>query len=462
MCISVIVVACPCALGLSTPTAIMVGTGMGAKNGILIKGGRALEASKSIKRIVVDKTGTVTIGKLTVVGLTWAPAANTSDLDTSLLARCADGITSRAAVIAMVSATEARSEHPLAKAVAIHGRELLSRANLAIAEPVINTFESVTGSGVKARVRLAGSAAVDVYVGNARFVTQSDDGHLPANLYKFEKEQTEQGRTIIYVSISTPGSGLSSRPTPVLAVSMADAPKPSSAYAIKALQAMGIEVNMMTGDGRATALAIAKQVGIKPEGVWAEMSPKGKAALVTELIEKHGDGVGMVGDGINDSPALVAATVGIALSSGTSVAIEAADIVLMRSDLLDVVAALDLSRSIFAVIRRNLVWACIYNIIGVPLAMGLLLPVGVYMHPMMAGAAMAFSSVSVVTSSLMLKWWTRPLASIMPGEKVVRETMMGSARVAVAETWDSIRGFVRPRRNVSGYEQLPVELTEAV
>ncbi|EEB97681.1 hypothetical protein MPER_02953, partial [Moniliophthora perniciosa FA553] len=193
-------------------------------------------------------------------------------------------------------------------------------------------------------------------------------------------------------------------------------PKPSSKYAIKALRKMGIEVNMMTGDSEATALAVAKQVGIPAEGIWASMTPKGKASKITELIEQHGDVIAMVGDGINDSPALVAATVGIALSSGTSVAIEAADIVLMRSDLLDVVAALHLSRKIFSVIRRNLVWACIYNVLGIPLAMGLFLPVGIYMHPMLAGAAMAFSSVSVVTSSLTLKWWVRPKDSLMPDE----------------------------------------------
>jgi len=219
---------------------------------------------------------------------------------------------------------------------------------------------------------------------------------------------------------------------------------------------------MMTGDGKATALAIAKQVGIKPESVWAGMSPKGKASLVTELIQKHGEGVAMVGDGINDSPALVAATAGIALSSGTSVAIEAADIVLMRSDLLDVVAALHLSCSIFAVIRRNLIWACIYNVIGVPLAMGFLLPFGLYMHPMMAGAAMAFSSVSVVTSSLLLKWWTRPTSSVMPGETVQRITVIDSAMVFAGDIWESIAGLLRPRRDLSGYSQLPVELSESV
>jgi P-type Cu+ transporter len=158
----------------------------------------------------------------------------------------------------------------------------------------------------------------------------------------------------------------------------------------------------------------------------------------------------------------VAATVGIALSSGTSVAIEAADIVLMRSDLLDVVAALHLSRSIFAVIKRNLVWACVYNIIGVPLAMGFLLPFGLYMHPMMAGAAMAFSSVSVVTSSLMLKWWTRPRSSVMPGEIIPHATMIDSAMVVAGDIWEALKGLFRSNRDLRGYSQLPVEMSETV
>jgi len=333
---------------------------------------------------------------------------------------------------------------------------LLSAFGRDVLEPNIETFESVTGAGVKATISLSGSKYT-IFVGHARFVTQSEAGYLPSSFSGYESQETKLGRTIVYVSISTLTSVHS---LPVLAISLSDAPKATSAHAIRSLKKMGIEVYMMTGDGEATALAVAEQVGIKPENVWSSMSPKGKAALVTELMEKHNGGIAMVGDGINDSPALVAASVGIALSSGTSVAIEAADIVLMRSDLLDVVAALHLSQNIFSVIKRNLVWACIYNVLGIPLAMGIFLPVGLYMHPMMAGAAMAFSSVSVVTSSLMLRWWKRPESSVMPGEIILGETMWGSARDAVGDAYISLAGLFGSRRNE--YSQLPVEMNESV
>lgn len=464
MCISVVVVACPCALGLSTPTAIMVGTGVGAKNQIFIKGGRALEASRLIKRIVLDKTGTVTQGKLTVAGMTWMPPRDSSDLlpddnvgSRSLSFKCADGTTTRATIIAMVAATEGKSEHPLAKAIAVHGKTLLDGANVQSPALNIKSFESVTGAGVKALISSSGSNYT-LYIGNARFVLQSNIIQLPSVLANYEAQESKLGRTVIFVS----SSQASSAPLPLLAVSLSDAPKPSSAQAVKALQSMAIEVNMMTGDGMVTALAVAKQVGIKPDCVYANMSPKGKASRVTELMKEGNGGVAMVGDGINDSPALVAATVGIALSSGTSVAIEAADIVLMRSDLLDVVAALHLSRSIFSTIRRNLVWACIYNVLGIPLAMGVFLPFGLYMHPMLAGAAMAFSSVSVVTSSLMLRWWRRPITSVMPGETVYGETLFESGRDALYDVWDSVRGSVRWRRMNEGYSQLPIEMSNNV
>ncbi|THG95754.1 hypothetical protein EW026_g5956 [Hermanssonia centrifuga] len=462
LCISVVVVACPCALGLSTPTAIMVGTGVGAKNGILIKGGRALEASRSIKKIVLDKTGTVTEGKMSVAEWAWAPTgydeveltANARSLDVPLTTKVIDELT-RADIVAMVSAAEARSEHPLAKAVAVYGKEVLAKSQVNVSDVTLDAFESVTGAGVKATATLGDSKVkTTLYIGNARFVSQTDDVHLPELLATFNSAAEEQARTAIFVSIATP----SSRTKIVLAIALSDAPKPTSAHAIRALQIMGVEVNMMTGDAKGTALAIAKQVGIRPENVWANMSPKGKASVIIELIEKHGGGIAMVGDGINDSPALVAASVGIALSSGTSVAIEAADIVLMRSDLLDVVAALHLSKSIFSVIRRNLVWACIYNVLGIPLAMGFFLPIGLHLHPMMAGAAMAFSSVSVVTSSLALRWWTRPESSVMPGEKIVRETMLDSLRTTVDDAWGSFRDLFRGRS--FGYSQLPVEMSE--
>ena len=520
LCISVVVVACPCALGLSTPTAIMVGTGVGAQNGILIKGGRALEASKNIKTIVLDKTGTVTEGRLKVVALSWVPSdedmvtevglKNTLAMEDpekmnvgDLAKMCSDGATKRALVLAMVAATEARSEHPLAKAAAVHGKEPVEKysqvSEPAEALPEINIldFESITGAGVRSTVTLKGSSMYyTVLVGTSHFITQStsisgskdaDEGYsyLPPSLSKFARSQEELGRTVIYVSLASSHSNRSlaksSQPKAILAIALNDSPKRSSARAIRALQRMGIEVCMMTGDGHATALAIAKEVGIPSECVWARMSPKGKGTVVSELMEKEkqrgnkkAGGVAMVGDGINDSPALVAADVGIALSSGTSVAVEAADIVLMRSDLLDVVAALHLSRAIYATIRRNLVWACLYNALGVPLAMGVFLPFGLHLHPMMAGAMMAMSSVSVVSSSLVLKWWKRPAESVMPGEEGsemytggsggIIEGMWDGVKDTVGGVLDDVKAFVRGSRGreTEGYSQIPVEMTEAV
>ena len=473
LCISVIVVACPCALGLSTPTAIMVGTGVGAKHGILIKGGRALEASRGIKRIVLDKTGTVTEGKMTVAQWSWAQTEYDEGLtDAPLTTRVLEDLT-RADIISLVSATEARSEHPLAKAVAVFGKDLLGKSQATTRELSLDAFDSVTGSGVKATATFTDSKTrYLVYVGNARFAAQSDDVRLPSSLASFDTVEENHGHTAIFVSVCSPPSAY---PRIVCAIGLSDAPKKSSAQAIKSLEAMGVEVNMMTGDAKGTALAIAKQVGISSDRVWANMSPKGKASVVTELMEKYGGGVAMVshsrfvvvilltrvqvGDGINDSPALVAASVGIALSSGTSVAIEAADIVLMRSDLLDVVAALHLSRSIFSVIRRNLVWACIYNVLGIPLAMGIFLPLGLHLHPMMAGAAMACSSVSVVTSSLLLRWWHRPASSVLPGEVIEQETVFDSFKEVLSSAWGSFKD-VFPGRRTTGYSQLPVEMNE--
>ena len=291
LCISVIVVACPCALGLSTPTAIMVGTGVGAQNGILIKGGRALEASSGIKRIVLDKTGTITEGKMQVAELSWVPS-HTAVLELETLATpCADGSTPRSAILAMVSATEARSEHPLAKAIAVHGQEILSDAGLDYSDCTVSSFESVTGAGVKAIVSFSNPASAPqrkyaVFIGNARFASQRDDAYLPSHLTTFEEREITLGRSVIYVSIA---SSPTATPTPVMAISLWDNPKPSSVQAIRALRSMGIEVFMMTGDNKSNALAVAKRVGIEAGNVWASMSPQGKAAAVTEMVEQEDD-----------------------------------------------------------------------------------------------------------------------------------------------------------------------------
>ncbi|KAF8329491.1 copper P-type ATPase CtaA [Cantharellus anzutake] len=450
LCISVVVVACPCALGLSTPTAIMVGTSVGARHGILIKGGRPLEASRFVRKIVLDKTGTITNGKPDVVSVAWAddtsslkPELPTMRTSVDLFASSAHSQVMRAGVWALVSAVEARSEHPLALAITAHGKEALRSLGPSAPTGTVSSFESVTGEGVEAVVELSSSPnpTFKVYIGTSNFVMQSGGrGSLPHDLELFQTHENSKGRTV----------NLKVSPVAVLAISLSDTAKPSSKMAIKSLKEMGIDIYMITGDSEETAQTIAREVGIS--------NSNGKAKIIQGLVDMKEGGVAMVGDGINDSPALVAADVGIALSSGTSVAIEAADIVLMRSDLLDVVAAFDLSISIFRVIRRNLVWACGYNILGIPLAMGVFLPWGWHLHPMTAAAAMAFSSVSVVTSSLTLRWWRRPQNSVMPGTFVPGETMMDSAREALARGWNHVCQLLPGGRRTEGYDQVPMEV----
>lgn len=417
LCISVVVVACPCALGLSTPTAVMVGTGVGAKNGILIKGGRALEACKDVQRVVLDKTGTVTLGKMTIAEACWAPSsvpvtvAGLSDRETLSLTTAAPPL-QRHAVLSLISLAESRSEHPLAVAIAAYGRETLSNAGLAPPTGEITDFSSVPGEGIEAVIKLHGRDE-RVRIGKASFVLREKAGEgssfMPSLLERFQTTQTDAANIVIFVSVIREGTAI-----PVLSLALSDSPKPTSAQAISALRSMGVRVTLLTGDSEATARAVARAVGIDEDEVYAGVSPKGKATIVRDLASSGG--VAMVGDGINDSPALVAASLGVALGSGTSVAMEAADVVLMRSDLLDVVAALDLGRTIYRKIRWNLLWACCYNVMMIPLAMGILLPWGFHLHPMMAALAMAFSSVSVVCSSLTLKWWRRPPTAIAPGE----------------------------------------------
>ncbi|ORX39136.1 E1-E2 ATPase-domain-containing protein [Kockovaella imperatae] len=449
LCISVVVVACPCALGLSTPTAVMVGTGVGAQNGILIKGGKALEACRNIKRVILDKTGTVTEGKVQVSEIVWATSnelvhelVDSSNENRDLSRTTLAPPLQRHTLLALLSLAESRSEHPLAVAVAAHGREVLSNAGLPPPLGEVLDFETVPGEGVEALIQLPNSQIKErLRVGKAEFVLTSSSksaeatgqAALPRSLAAFSDLHSDSLRTIVYVSIIRP----SSSPIPVLALALSDRPKASSAHAIASLRKMGIQVSLLTGDAESTARAVARQVGIDESEIYAGVSPKGKAKVILDIMQRTAGGVAMVGDGINDSPALAAASLGIALSSGASVAIEAADLVLVRSDLLDVVAALHLGRTIFSKIKANLVWACCYNLLMIPLAMGIFLPWGIHLHPMMAAMAMAFSSVSVVLSSLTLKWWRRPRSSIMPGEPYTP----GGLRVGLSELYTGIRSI---------------------
>lgn len=469
LCISVIVVACPCALGLSTPTAVMVGTGVGAQNGILIKGGGPLEASYTIDRIMFDKTGTLTRGKLSVSAIAWADGRSDSEdgIPHNLDAPSVAGATRRQ-VIEMIGAAETKSEHPLAHAVAEFGKLTLGLETYP-PTTTIAEFDSATGLGVQCRVSLGSpSSSHLIKVGNYAYIFRQG-GALPPPLASFKRAEESLGHTIVYASID--GSL-------ACVLGLADTLKPEARQCVDALKSMGIQVGLLTGDTEATAKAIAREVGIEEDHVHAGLSPNGKRSIISDLRQARAEGsdgnfkgrrkgkggIAMVGDGINDSPALAAADVGIALCSGSDIAIEAASIVLMRASLLDVLAALHLSRRIFRQIKLNFVWATIYNLVGIPLAMGIFLPWGWGLKPMMAGAAMAFSSVSVVLSSLTLRWWRRPeisrdrSAEASESERVgagagagaadlfgtpSTSTALSRSRTAIATlfegTWDSLR-----------------------
>ncbi|KAJ1030420.1 hypothetical protein NDA16_001329 [Ustilago loliicola] len=430
LCISVIVVACPCALGLSTPTAVMVGTGVGAQNGILIKGGGPLEASTTIRRMFFDKTGTLTEGKLTLREAIW-PNKEQPGLDA-----IAVGGLSRRQVIRIIGAAEARSEHPLARAIALWATRQLQdgsgpalavapaeKQDVTIAGANIEDFQSLTGKGIVCRVQLEETMTIhEVRIGTSDFVTNSekhelDNSALGTQASQLLADQQSRGRTAVLASVDGSLAAV---------LSLSDTLKPEAKRTLAALRRMGIQCGMVTGDATATARALARELGMDEDNdVYAEMSPIDKQELILQLrratagadLESGGrfspfrangqskpGGIAMVGDGINDSPALASADLGIALGTGSDVAIEAASIVLMRSNLLDVAASIHLSRRIFRQIKLNFIWATIYNLIGIPLAMGIFLPWGLSLHPMMAGAAMAFSSVSVVASSLTLNF----------------------------------------------------------
>jgi len=352
--VAVLVIACPCALGLATPTAIMVGTGIGAENGILIKGGEHLETTYKLNAIILDKTGTITKGKPEVTDIISLGKLREIDL------------------LSLVAIAEKRSEHPLGVAIYEKGKKDLGE----ILDP--NNFEAVVGKGIIADIN-----GQNISIGTRKLMLQNNIDIL--NIEQTLIDLETNGKTAMIISVNNKLEGI---------IAVADTLKESSKEAIKQLQEMGIEVYMITGDNKTTANAIAKLVGI--QNVLAEVLPENKAEEV-EKLKRLGKIVGMVGDGINDAPALATADVGMAIGTGTDVAIAAADITLMNGDLQLIVTAIKLSRKTMNKIKQNLFWAFVYNIIGIPFAaLGML-------NPIIAGAAMAFSSVSVVTNSLSLK-----------------------------------------------------------
>ena len=358
--VAVLVIACPCALGLATPTAIMVGTGKGAENGILIKSGQALEAAYQLDTIVLDKTGTITIGKPSLTDLLPLGAFNRSDL------------------LQLIASAEQHSEHPLAQAIL----EAAEEEGLDLLP--VSHFEAMVGRGLSAQVE-----GKQLLVGNESLMKEKN---IDSSVFQEQLlELSQEGKTAMFVAVDGQLAGI---------LAVADEMKSSSLKAVQELQSTGLEVIMLTGDREETATAIAQKAGIQK--VIAGVLPDGKAAAIKNLQEA-GKKLAMVGDGINDAPALVQADVGIAIGSGADVAIESADVVLMHSDLQDVVKAIKLSQATIRNIKENLFWAFAYNTLGIPIAMGLLhLFGGPLLNPMLAGLAMSLSSVSVVVNALRL------------------------------------------------------------
>jgi Cu+-exporting ATPase len=361
--VAVLIIACPCAMGLAVPTAVMVATGKGAELGVLIKGGEALQRAGDLQTIVLDKTGTVTEGRPTVTDVVLAPASTRSVAD----------------VLRLVASLETVSEHPLADAIVRRARD--NGASLAAPE----AFESVTGRGA---VGIVDGKALAV--GNAALM--ADHAIDPAPLAADAERLANDGKTPMYAAIDGALAAV---------VAVADPIKDSSREAIRRFHELGLEVVMLTGDNRRTADAVARQAGI--DRVVAEVLPAGKVAEI-ERLQAEGKVVAMVGDGINDAPALAKADIGMAIGTGTDIAVEAGDVVLMRGDLRAAAHAVELSRRTMRTMKQNLFWAFIYNVIGIPIAAGVLYPAfGLLLSPILASAAMAFSSVSVVTNSLRLR-----------------------------------------------------------
>ncbi|MEX1316378.1 MAG: copper-translocating P-type ATPase [Synechococcaceae cyanobacterium] len=379
--VSVLVIACPCALGLATPTSIMVASGKGAENGLIFRTAETLETAGGLRTLVLDKTGTITRGRPEVTDVQRLEGAR---LDSRRLS-------------AILAAVEERSEHPLAEAVVAHVRRSCPDAE----RPPVDDFEAVAGRGVRARVE-----GLRLRIGTPRWFAE-DPGGAPATATTAATELERITAALEARACSTVVVEVDGRPEAVLGI--ADPPRPEAAAAVAGLRRLGLAVVMLTGDARRTAESIAAQVGI--DRVIAEVKPADKAAVIRRL-QAQGEGpVAMVGDGINDAPALAQADVGFAIGTGTDVAIAASDVTLLAARLAGVGAAIELSRATLANIRQNLFFAFAYNVAAIPIAAGLLFPfTGWLLNPMLAGAAMAFSSVSVVTNALRLRRFRpRPL-----------------------------------------------------
>ena len=381
--ISVLVISCPCALGLATPTAIMVGTGRGAANGILVKSAEALQTAHGVKTVVLDKTGTITKGapevcEVLVAGGLFGSCETRFVSATGAIdeLKCNDAI---AAFLSLAYSLEKRSEHPLAQAIVAYAEAR------GVAAQEVEAFEQIPGGGLRGVV--AGRTCL---AGNARLM---EDGGVDVAAVREQAQcLADEGKTVLYFALDGELAGI---------VALADEPKPRSAAALAELSRMGIRTVMLTGDNERTAHAIQKRVGT--DDVIAGVLPQGKEEVIRDL-QKQGT-VAMVGDGVNDAPALARADVGIAIGAGTDIAIDSADIVLMKSDLADVPAAISLSRATMRNIKQNLFWALIYNVICIPVAAGALSFAGVTLNPMIAAAAMSCSSVCVVSNALRLRGW---------------------------------------------------------
>ena len=381
--VSVLTIACPCALGLATPTAIMVGTGVGAEHGILIKSGEALETAQAIKTVVFDKTGTITTGKMQLT-------------DTIAVSSPGRAALSESALLALAASTEKASEHPLGEAIVAKAESL----KLELKSP--DQFLALPGKGIRAKF-----ADSEFFIGNSLFMAELGIDVSAGQIRDTVDGLSSEGKTVIFAAkrkaaehaATEPGAADSPELVGIFAI--ADTINEGSAEAVRRLHQMGIDVAMITGDNRRTAQHIAQKVGI--DSVLAEVLPGGKADEIKRL-QSGGHKIAMVGDGINDAPALAQADVGIAVGSGTDIAMDSADIVLMKNDLRDVPTAIMLSRQVIRNIHQNLFWAFGYNVLGIPIAAGLLYAFGgPLLSPMIAAAAMSFSSVSVVSNALRLR-----------------------------------------------------------